>query len=46
MTRKKFVRLLMASGVDRNTANECAKEFWELGYPYEFAWFVMELKGW
>lgn len=46
MTRTRFVKLLMGSGVDRNTANECAKEFRGIGYPYEFAWFVMELRGW
>jgi hypothetical protein len=36
----------MASGVDRNTANRTAKEFAYMGWPYEFVWFVMELKGW
>lgn len=45
MTRKRFVKLLMASGVDRNTANGSAKQFRVMGWPYEFAWFVMELKG-
>lgn len=45
MTRTRFVKLLMSWGVDRNTANVTAKEYRAMGWPYEFAWFVIELKG-
>lgn len=44
MTRERFVKLLMSKGVERNNANRLAQEFREGQWPYEFAWFVLELR--
>lgn len=38
MTRKRFVKLLMARGFDRNGANAMAVTFREKGYSYEKAY--------
>lgn len=44
MTKRRFVKLLMSKGVERNNANRIAQEFREGQWPYEFAWFVLELR--
>lgn len=38
MTRKRFVKLLMAKGYDRNWANDMAMVVQEKGYSYEKAY--------
>ena len=42
MTRKRFIRLLMLKGVERNNANRLAQEFRKGSLPYEFAWIALE----
>ena len=42
MTRERFVKLLMAKGVERNDANRIAQEFRKGNLPYEFAWIAFE----
>ena len=34
MTRKRFIRLLMAEGIQRNRANEIARTVQKSGVPY------------
>lgn len=41
MTRKRFIRLLMAEGVQRNKAHEVAWTTQKSGVPYADAWFNM-----
>lgn len=40
MTRKRFIKLLMAKGYSRNAANELADEVLERGMGYESAYIV------
>ena len=41
MTRKRFIRLLMAEGIQRNKANEIAWTTQKSGVPYADAYFCM-----
>lgn len=42
MSRKRFVKLLMSKGVERNNANRIAQAFRKGRWPYEFAWIALE----
>ena len=42
MTRKRFIRLLMAEGVQRNKAHEVAWTTQKSGVSYADAWFTMQ----
>lgn len=42
MTRKRFIKLLMSKGVERNDANRIAKEFRRGRWSYEIAWIALE----
>lgn len=41
MTRKRFVRQLMAARIDRNHANMLANDIWRRGIPYSVAHRMM-----
>lgn len=41
MTRKRFVRQLMAVRIDRNHANMLADDIWRRGIPYSVAHRMM-----
>lgn len=41
MTRKRFIRLVMAEGIQRNKANEIAWTTQKSGVPYADAYFCM-----
>lgn len=42
MRRKRFVKLLMSKGVERDNANGIAEAFRKGRLPYEFAWIALE----
>lgn len=42
MSRKRFVKLLMSKGVDRDNADRIAQAFRKGNLPYEFAWIALE----
>lgn len=42
MTRKRFIKLLMSCGIQRNSARRLAKITCTARYPYFFAWIVVE----
>lgn len=41
MTRKRFVRLVMAAHIDRKRANMIADDIWRRGIPYAVAHRMM-----
>ena len=41
MTRKRFIRLVMAEGIQRNRANEIARTVQKSGVPYADAYSTM-----